>query len=150
MVYTMVYTHFFSIYHGIYNFQCFFLDCCILSCNHFQVVMLHRLASSCFPQFLTVVGHKTICQTGALETGKTTVMYSRPVVQAEDRVQAAGLRVPLAYLCDYLPGLRTGGINALLLDLPIPIACDVPEMTLDEAIEVLFRVYHGYIRCYIP
>ena len=49
-----------------------------------------------------------------------------------------------------MPGLRSGDINALLLDLPIPIAGDVPEMTLDEAIEVLFRVYHGYIRCYIP
>jgi hypothetical protein len=54
----IVYTHFFNVYHGIYNNQCLFFGCCILSCYHFQVVMPHRLANSCFPPSLTVVGHK--------------------------------------------------------------------------------------------
>jgi hypothetical protein len=40
------------------------------------------------PQSLTVAGHKTICQIGALETGKTTIMYLLLAAQADDRVQA--------------------------------------------------------------
>jgi hypothetical protein len=113
---------FWGIYHGTYKFPCLSLDCCILNCYHFQVAMLHRLASLCFPLSLTVVGHKAICQIGALETGETTNMYCRRAVRAEDRVQG-----PLAYLCDNLPRLKTGDITALLHDFPIPIAGDFQE-----------------------
>ncbi len=42
---------------------------------------------------------------------------------------------------DYLPGLEAADITALLYDLPIPILDDVPGMTAEEAIEVLFCVY---------
>ena len=36
--------------------------------------------------------------------------------------------------------------------VPIPIAGYIPGTTasVDEAIEVLLSVYHGYLRCYIP
>jgi hypothetical protein len=57
--------------------------------------------------------------------------------------QGAGMRDPLAELCDDLPGLIAGDITASLRDLPIPTQGDVPGMTVEEAIEVLFCVYKG-------
>ena len=53
------------------------------------------------------------------------------------------MRDPLAELCDDLPGLIARDITALLRDLPIPTQGDVPGMTVEEAIEVLFCVYKG-------
>jgi hypothetical protein len=47
-----------------------------------------QATNSCFPLSLTVMGHKTIFQIGALKTEKTTFMYRWGAVQAEDRVQA--------------------------------------------------------------
>jgi len=61
--------------------------------------------------------------------------------------QGAGMRNPLAELCDDLPGLIPGDITALLRDLPIPIPGDVPGMTVEEAIEELFCVYKGIYHC---
>jgi hypothetical protein len=79
----------------------------------------------------------SVCQIGVLETGKTTKVYNYvPQAGGAGRGQGAGLRDPLAYLCDDLPGLKTGDITALLRDLPIPIAGDAPEMMVEEAIEV--------------
>ena len=65
--------------------------------------------------------------------------------------EGAWKRDTLAKISDCLPGLEAADIDALLRDLPIPTPCDVPGMTVDEAIEV----YHGiiipcYIPCYIP
>ncbi len=44
-----------------------------------------------------------------------------------------------------MPGLKIGDIIALLRDPSIPTAGDVSGMTVEEAIEVLFSVYHGFI-----
>lgn len=49
---------------------------------------------------------------------------------------SAGMRDPLAKLCDTIPGLEAGDITALLRDLPIPKSGNVPGMTVEEAIEV--------------
>ena len=50
--------------------------------------------------------------------------------------EGAGRRDPLAELCDGLPGLEDADIAALLRDLPIPTPCDVPGMTVEEAVRV--------------
>jgi hypothetical protein len=101
--------------------------------------MLHRLAYSCFPPSLTVVGHKTICQIGALESRDWEDYDYVLLGCCAGGGQGAGLRDPLAYLYDVLPGLRTGDINALLQDLRIPIAGNVPGMTVEEAIALRYN-----------
>jgi hypothetical protein len=71
------------------------------SCCHFQVVMLHRLASLFSQQLLRIVGtvtHNKIGRVGAIGTGMTTIMHCRQAVQAADRVD------PMADLCVDLPG----------------------------------------------
>jgi hypothetical protein len=50
---------------------------------------------------------------------------------------------PVSELCEDLPGLEAGDITALLHDLPIPIQGDIPEMKVEEAIEVRFCIYKG-------
>ena len=60
----------------------------VQSCCHFQVVMLHRLASLCSQPFLRTVEtviHNKIGQIGAIGTGMTTIMHRRGAVQAADR-----------------------------------------------------------------
>jgi len=50
----------------------------VQSCCHFQVVMLHRLASLCSQPFLRTVEtviHNKIGQIGAIGTGMTTIMH---------------------------------------------------------------------------
>ena len=87
--------------------------------------------------------HEMICRIGVPGTGKTTIMYLLWVVQAVPGGQSAGCKDPLANLCDGLPGLEAADITALLRDLPIPTPGDVPGMTVEEAIEVLFGIYHA-------
>ena len=55
--------------------------------------------------------------------------------------KGAGGGDPLANLCDGLPGLEAADIAELLRDLPMPTQGDVPEMTVEEAIEVRFCIY---------
>jgi hypothetical protein len=43
---------------------------------------------------------------------------------------------PLAGLLDVLPGLNTDAIAAMIHDLPMPNAVEVPGLRVDEAIEV--------------
>jgi hypothetical protein len=114
----------------------------LIRCCHFQVVVLHRLASLYYLPSLRTVGtviHNQIGKIGAIGTGMTT-NYAQQAGCAGCR---QGMRDPLSELCDKLPGLEAGDITALLRDLPIPIPGDVPGMKVEEAIEVLFCVYQA-------
>ena len=92
----------------------------VQSCCHFQVVMLHRLASLCSQPFLRTVEtviHNKIGQIGAIGTGMTTIMHRQGGAGCR---QGAVMRDPLTELCDYLSGFEAEDITALLCDLPIP------------------------------
>ena len=109
----------------------------VQSCCHFQVVMLHMLASLCSPPFLRTVGtviHNEMGQIGE-KRDWDDYNYAPPGGGAGCR-QGAVMRDPLTELCDDLSGFEAEDITALLCDLPIPRPGDVPGMTVEEAIKV--------------
>ena len=66
-----------------------------------------------------------------------------------DRDCGAGSSDPMAALLDGLPGFITEDIDAVLRDLPLPDAGDVPGMTVEEAIQVLYNILYSmlYMLC---
>ena len=52
---------------------------------------------------------------------------------------------PFATMLESLPGFIAENIAFLLLDLPLPVAGDIPGMTVDEAIQVFHVIQHNIV-----
>jgi hypothetical protein len=86
----------------------------------------------------TLLSHpKHLSQVQAAQIGKNAIGRTTPTIHVRRQaVQAEFGRDPLANLLDGLPGLDADEIAAMIRDLPMPNAVEVPGLTVEEAIEV--------------
>jgi hypothetical protein len=147
VVYTMVYTSLYGIYHGMYLLY-IYIPWYIASIAFLPGSNVKKLLP--FPGGHATQAHKFVFSAIPEDSGDCDTQQDRAYWSHRDWDdynyalqeggagcrQGAVMRDPLAELCDYLPGFEAGNITALLCDLPIIIPGDVPGMTVEEAIKV--------------